>query len=322
MPQPSVAASPLLSVVVPCYNEAEGLALFCARVINAARERVGDSFELLLVNDGSTDGTLASMQAVCAACPQVAAINLSRNYGHQTALTAGLSLCAGSRVLILDADGQDPPELLGAMMDLMDRHKADVVYGQRIARAGEGFFKKTSAALFYRLFGQLADTALPKDTGDFRLMSRRAVDILNKMPEQNRFLRGMIGWIGLTQIALPYERAPRQNGATHYPLRAMIRFALDAVTGFSVVPLRLASYGGALFGLFGLGLLAYVMRAWLAGETVAGWTSLMLVVLVIGSVQLLCLGVLGEYLGRLYIESKNRPHFIVESVVRGREDRG
>ncbi|MFA6280289.1 MAG: glycosyltransferase family 2 protein [Bdellovibrionales bacterium] len=311
-----MAFSPALSVIVPCYNEAQGLAETCQRITAACHASVGDTFEILLVNDGSTDETLAVMRGLGAGTPQIAVVNLSRNYGHQMALTAGLSLCAGERALILDADLQDPPEHLAAMMKIMDDTKADVVYGQRTARAGESWFKRASAALFYRLLGRLADTTIPKDTGDFRLISRRTIDILNKMPEQSRFLRGMIGWIGLTQVAFPYERQPRAAGVTQYPLRKMIRFALDAVTSFSIVPLRLASYGGALMGVLGLALLAYVMRAWLAGETVQGWTSLMVVVLVMGSVQLLCLGVLGEYLGRLYIESKRRPPFIVESVTR------
>lgn len=310
-------SAPALSVIVPCYNEATGLAEATRRIAAACRASVGESFEILLINDGSTDMTLAVMQGLCATMPQLIAINLSRNFGHQMALTAGLSLCAGVRALILDADLQDPPEHLAAMMKIMDDTKADVVYGQRSRRVGESWLKRTSAALFYRMMGHLADTAIPKDTGDFRLMSRRTIDILNKMPEQSRFLRGMIGWIGLTQTAFPYERQPRAAGESHYPLRKMIRFALDGLTGFSIVPLRLASYSGAALGCIGLVLLTYVMRAWLAGETVQGWTSLMVVVLVIGSVQLLALGVFGEYLGRLYLESKNRPHFIVENVTRG-----
>ena len=311
------ALRPALSVVVPCFNEESGLASLCERVWAICKKVTADSFELVLVNDGSTDSSLAVMQGLSTLYPDIVIVNLSRNYGHQIALTAGLSLCHGARVLILDADLQDPPELLESMMQKMDKEKADVVYGQRLSRCGETMFKRASACLFYRFFNKLADTSTPADTGDFRLMSRRAVDILNAMPEQSRFLRGMVGWIGLKQVAFPYERQPRHAGVTKYPLRKMIRFALDAVTSFSVVPMRLASYTGAAFGLFGLLLLAYVLRAWLAGETVQGWTSLMVVVLVIGSVQLVCLGVFGEYLGRLYMESKRRPLFIVESIQRG-----
>jgi len=304
-----------LSVIVPCLNEAEGLAELHGRLTSLCRQEMGDSYEILLVNDGSTDESLATMHSLTARDERLVIVNLSRNYGHQLALTAGLSLCTGQRVFILDADLQDPPELLTAFMKAMD-DGADIVYGQRVRRAGESWFKRASATLFYRLMGKLSDTSLPRDTGDFRLLSRRAVDILNAMPERSRFLRGMMGWIGLKQTAIPYERAARHTGKTKYPFAKMMRLALDGLTSFSVLPLRLASYVGTAFGVFGLGLLLYVLRAWLAGETVQGWTSLMVVVLVIGSAQLICLGVFGEYLGRLYMESKQRPLFIIESVMR------
>ncbi|MDD3181652.1 MAG: glycosyltransferase family 2 protein [Alphaproteobacteria bacterium] len=306
----------LLSIVVPCYNEAEGLAELCCRVEAVSVDVVGPAYELILVNDGSTDDTLDVLHSLARTLPNLVVVNLSRNHGHQLALSAGLSVSSGARVFILDADLQDPPELLAQMMLQMDQNKADVVFGQRIARKGESLFKRITAKLFYKFFGKLADTKVPADTGDFRLMSRRATDLLANMPEASRYLRGMISWIGLKQIAFPYVRQPRQTGHSKYPLRKMIHFALEAITSFSIVPLRLASYTGALFGIIGLGLMAYVMRAWLAGETVQGWTSLMVVVLVLGSVQLLCLGVFGEYLGRLYMESKRRPLFIIESITR------
>lgn len=302
-----------LSVVVPCYNEQEVLPELCRRVHLACQESARGAFEIILVNDGSTDNSLPIMKGLSALHESLVIVNLSRNYGHQIALSAGLAQTRGERVLILDADLQDPPELLGDMMSLMDQG-ADVVYGQRLCRHGESFFKRLTAKLFYRAFGKLADSSLPVDAGDFRLLSRRAVDILNAMPEQSRFLRGMVGWMGLRQEPFLYARQPRLAGTTKYPLPKMIRFAMDAVTSFSVVPMRLASYTGAAFGVMGLGLLAYVFNAWLRGETVQGWTSLMVVVLVIGSVQLLCLGVFGEYLGRLYIESKRRPLFIIDSI--------
>lgn len=308
---------PALSVVVPCLNEEAGLAELCRRVCAACQSCVGADFEIVLINDGSSDATLSVMQGLAAIHPELVIVNLSRNYGHQIALTAGLAQAAGRRVLILDADLQDPPELLAEMMRLMDGG-AEVVYGQRLCRKGENAFKRASARFFYRLFGKLADTPMPKDTGDFRLMSRRAVDILNAMPEHSRFLRGMVSWIGLTQVPLPYERQARHTGTTKYPFGKMLRLAFDALTSFSIVPMRLASYIGVAFGMIGFALLLYVFRAWLAGETVQGWTSLMVVVLVIGSVQLLCLGVFGEYLGRMYMESKNRPLYIIESIKRGK----
>ncbi len=309
-----------LSVVVPCFNEEDGLAELCRRVSEVCLKTSDQSYEIILVNDGSSDATLEVMRALQYNFMQLVIVNLARNYGHQIALSAGLSVAQGSRILILDADLQDPPELLPQMMTIMTEQQADVVYGKRIARDGESLFKRTTAKIFYRLFGRLADAPIPTDTGDFRLISRRTADILASMPESSRYVRGMIGWIGLKQIALPYTRAPRHAGETKYPLTKMIHFALEAITSFSIVPMRLASYTGALFGMIGLGLLFYVMRAWLAGETVQGWTSMMVVVLVIGSVQLLCLGVFGEYLGRLYMESKRRPLFIIESVTRGKDN--
>jgi dolichol-phosphate mannosyltransferase len=244
----------------------------------------------------------------------VVAINLSRNHGHQLALSAGLQLCRGERMFIIDADLQDPPELLPKMMHRMD-DGCDVVFGQRIKREGETAFKKASAFVFYRLLNRLVDIDIPRDTGDFRLMSRRSVDILNSMPEHHRFIGGMVSWIGMRQEALPYERAARFAGETKYPLSKMIRFAIDAVTGFSVRPLRLASYLGLCFGLATFLLLAYVMGHFFIGKSVEGWTSLAVIILALGSVQLFVAGVLGEYLGRLYIESKGRPLFVIQEVV-------
>lgn len=316
-PTPALA----LSVVVPCFNEEESLAVLCARVCAACEQFVGNSYEVILVNDGSTDATLPLMQALATQYPALVIVNLSRNFGHQLALSAGLSQTLGQEVFILDADLQDPPELLGAMREIMHRENADVVYGQRKRRQGEGWFKRASSKLFYRLFSRLADAPMPSDAGDFRLMSRRTADLLASMPEASRYLRGMVSWIGLKQVPFAYIREPRLSGTSKYPLRRMIHFALEAITSFSVVPMRVASYTGAAFGVVGLGLLAYVLHAWITGDTVQGWTSLMVVVLVIGSVQLLCLGVFGEYLGRLYMESKRRPLFIIESMTRGLKDR-
>ncbi|MDD5586989.1 MAG: glycosyltransferase family 2 protein [Alphaproteobacteria bacterium] len=306
--------SPALSVVVPCYNEAEGLRELVHRLTAACREAVGEDYEIILVNDGSKDETWVRMNALTETDAHLAAVNLSRNYGHQLALSAGLSVCRGDRILIIDADLQDPPELLGQMIELMDQG-ADVVYGQRTRRIGESWGKCVIASLFYRLLGRWGEVPIPIEAGDFRLMSRRAVDILNSMPERSRYIRGMVSWIGLKQVPLPYERQPRFAGQTHYPLNKMLRLAMDAVTGFSIIPLRLASYLGAAVGVAGLVVLLYSLYAWLAGETVQGWTSLMVVVLVLGSVQLISLGVFGEYLGRLYMESKRRPLFIIDKIV-------
>jgi polyisoprenyl-phosphate glycosyltransferase len=308
-----------LSVVVPCYNEEGGLAELCTRVTAVCRSCCGDDYEFILVNDGSKDSTWPQMEALAQADPRIVAVNLSRNYGHQLALSAGLSVSRGERVFILDADLQDPPELLGPMMERMDQG-IDVVYGKRIKRDGETLFKTLSAYLFYRMLGRMVEIDIPTDTGDFRLISRRALDVLNRMPENHRFIRGLVSWIGFRQEPFFYERAARFAGETKYPLSKMLRFALDAITGFSVRPLRLASYLGVGFGFAGLLTLFYVFLSWLRGDTVQGWTSLIAVILVLGSAQLLVLGVMGEYVGRLYIESKRRPLYVIQDIRRSGEE--
>jgi polyisoprenyl-phosphate glycosyltransferase len=306
--------APALSVVIPCYNEEACLKELHRRVSAAAREAVGASHEIVLINDGSRDGSWAIMQELAARDSRVVAINLSRNHGHQLALTAGLDLCSGERILIIDADLQDPPELMTAMMAEMDRQGADVVYAVRRQREGETAFKKVTAKVFYRLLDRLTDIDIPLDTGDFRLMSRRALDTLLALPEQARFIRGMVAWIGYRQVPFAYDRQERFSGATKYPLRKMMAFALDAVTGFSTAPLRLASHIGLWLVLASLLLLVYIAIGFFTGSAVQGWTSTMLVVVLLGAVQMFVLGMIGEYLGRLYIESKRRPLYVVAEV--------
>jgi dolichol-phosphate mannosyltransferase len=306
--------APALSVVAPCYNEEGSLEELYRRTAAAAEAAVGPSFEIVLVNDGSRDRTWEIMRSLAERDGRVVAINLSRNHGHQLALTAGLDLCAGERILIIDADLQDPPELLGAMLAEMDRQKADVVYGLRRARAGETAFKRSTAKLFYRGLSRLAEIDIPRDTGDFRLMSRRALDALLSLPEQARFIRGMVAWVGFRQVPLVYDRAERHAGRSNYPLGKMVRFALDAVTGFSTAPLRFASHFGLWLVLGSVLLLAYIAWGWLSGNVAEGWTSLMLVVVMLGAVQMFVLGMIGEYLGRLYIEAKRRPLYIVSEI--------
>ena len=309
--------APTLSTVVPAYNEQDTLAELYRR-LKAVSEAAGvDSYEIIIVDDGSTDQTWSELEMLSAQDPRVLAVKLSRNHGHQLALTAGLSFCRGDRVLIIDADLQDPPELLPAMMRLMD-DGADVVYGLRIERAGESKFKLVTANIFYRVLSLLADAHIPTDTGDFRLMSRRALDILNAMPEQQRFIRGMVSWIGMKQVPMCYRREPRFAGSSKYPTREMIRFAIDAVTSFSMRPLRLASLLGAVFALMAVVATLYVATAWTLGRSVQGWASLSIMILLLGSAQLLVLGIIGEYLGRLFIEAKRRPLFVVERVYTAR----
>ena len=305
---------PELSVVAPCYNEQSVLGEFYRRTSTVCKE-FGGSYEIVLVNDGSTDDTWPRMNVLGENDPALVLVNLSRNHGHQLALTAGLSVCRGRRVLIIDADLQDPPELLPRMMDIMEQG-ADVVYGQRRKREGETAFKLLTASAFYRLINRLSDTPIPRDTGDFRLISRRALDVLQAMPERHRFIRGMVSWIGFRQEPLLYDRAARQAGETKYPFFKMLRFSVDAITAFSVRPLVFATWLGVLSALFGVGVLIYGLISWMAGVTVTGWSSLISAVALLSSAQLLVLGILGEYLGRLYEQSKGRPLFVIERIVR------
>jgi dolichol-phosphate mannosyltransferase len=306
-----------LSIVVPCFNEEACLAELHHRLSAAARIAVGEDYELVLVNDGSRDGSWALMESMAAADPHVLAINLSRNHGHQLALTAGLDLCRGSAILIIDADLQDPPELLPAMFAAMREQGADVVYGVRKSRAGETAFKRATAHGFYRLLSRATEVDIPLDAGDFRLMSRRALDALLAMPEQARFIRGMVAWIGFKQVPVAYDRAERFAGATKYPFGKMLRFALDALTGFSSAPLKLASHAGLLLAGGSVLLILYIAYAWLAGRSIQGWTSLMLVVVVLGAVQMFVLALMGEYIGRLYNEAKRRPLYVVQEIAGG-----
>jgi glycosyltransferase involved in cell wall biosynthesis len=302
-------AAPRLSIVVPCYN---------ARLTAAAEAAIGDGYEIVLVNDGSRDGSWTIMQKLAAADPHVFAIDLSRNHGHQLALTAGLDLCRGEVILIIDADLQDPPELLGPMLQLMQIEGADVVYGVRSSRAGETRFKRATAHAFYRLLSRLTDVDIPLDAGDFRLMSRRALDVLLAMPEQARFIRGMVAWIGFKQVPIAYARDERLSGETNYPLSKMLRFALDALTGFSSAPLKLASHAGLLLSLGSVATMIYIFASWLSGASVQGWTSLMLVVVALGAVQMFVLALMGEYIGRLYSQAKQRPLYIVQEITGAR----
>jgi dolichol-phosphate mannosyltransferase len=307
----------MLSIVVPCFNEEACLDTLHERLAASARKAVGADYEIVLVNDGSRDSSWSIMRRLAAGDPHLVAINLSRNHGHQLALTAGLDLCRGAIILIIDADLQDPPELLADMLKTMRSDEADVVYGVRKSRAGETAFKRATAHGFYRLLSRATEVDIPLDAGDFRLMTRRALDALLAMPEQARFIRGMVAWIGFRQVAFPYDRQERLAGETKYPLGKMIRFALDALTGFSSAPLKLASHAGLWLSVGSVLLILYIAYAWAAGQNIQGWTSLMLVVVVLGAVQMFVLALQGEYIGRLYNEAKRRPLYIVQEVAGG-----
>lgn len=303
-----------LSAVVPCYNEAAGLPELYRR-LKVACAAVGQSYEIVLINDGSKDATWTKIREISANDETVVGVNLSRNHGHQLALSAGLSLCRGEFILIIDADLQDPPELLSPMLQKMEEG-ADVVYGQRLTRKGETWFKKTTASIFYRLLNFLSDIEIPRNTGDFRLMRRKVLEALLSMPEQSRFIRGMVTWLGFRQVPLTYHRDERFAGETHYPVRKMLKLAIDAVTSFSIRPLRLSTYFGLGMGSLTVIYAFYLFIAWsLGGHVVSGWLSLMLVVLFIASAQFVIMGVLGEYIGRIFIESKRRPLFLIQEII-------
>ncbi|SHK86685.1 dolichol-phosphate mannosyltransferase [Roseovarius marisflavi] len=307
----------LVSVVVPCMNEEESIPHLVARLEKVVAP-YGKRAEILLVDDGSTDGTWAEIEAARKTCSQLRGLRLSANRGHQVALTAGLEAAQGERIFMLDADLQDPPELLGDMMGMMDRGY-DVVYGRRSERQGETIFKRATAWVFYRALNAMSDVDIPRDTGDFRLVSRKALDAVLSMPERARFVRGMFAWAGFRQIGIEYCRAPRAMGETKYPLRKMIRFATDAMTAFSTRPLKFATrMSFASLGFSAL-MMIYVLRSLILYQTAPGWASVVLAISLFSGVQLLTLGILGEYIGRLYIEAKNRPLYFVSEDTRGAE---
>lgn len=314
----SLRDSVQLSIVVPCYNEEDCLNTLYERLCGAASAAVGEDFEIIMVDDGSRDRTWSIISALGETDARVCAVRLSRNHGHQIALSAGLDQCRGDLILIIDADLQDPPELLGAMIGRLREEEADVVYGVRSHRQGETAVKRTMAKVFYRLLAHVSDgVEIPLDTGDFRLMTRRAHNVLQSMPEQSRFIRGMVAWIGFRQVAYSYERDERLAGTTKYPFMKMCRLAIDALTGFSIAPLRMASYAGLVFSVVAMILIGYALTGWVGGRAVEGWTSLMIASLVMGSVQMFLLGVVGEYIGRIYNQAKNRPLYIVSEMVGG-----
>ncbi len=305
-----------LSVVAPCYNEEGSLPAFVERMCAAARAVVGDAFELVLVNDGSRDSTWACIQALSLVRPELVGVSLSRNHGHQLAVSAGLELTCGARVLIIDADLQDPPELIGAMMARMDEG-FDVVYGRRQSRGGESAFKLATAKAFYRLLHSVSEVEIPQDVGDFRLMSRRIVDRLNAMPEQDRFLRGMVAWLGGRQTEVLYDRDARHAGETAYTLSKMVRLAVNGLTGFSTAPLKIAvvlSFAGMGLALL---IVIYALIGLMGGHAQKGWASLALIQVFFGVGQLGCLAIMGAYVGRIYTQVKGRPLFMVDEVIRG-----
>ncbi|MBS1870593.1 MAG: glycosyltransferase family 2 protein [Actinobacteria bacterium] len=299
----------LLSVVAPVYDEDALVEAFHARVCGALE---GIPFELILVDDGSSDRTPELLTQIAARDPRVRVITLSRNFGHQTALTAGLDHARGDAVAMIDADLQDPPELIPQMLEHW-RTGTDVVYAVRRRRDGETRFKLTTARWFYRLFSTLAEVELEPDSGDFRLLDRAPLDALLSMRERNRFLRGMTVWVGYTQTAVPYERDARHAGETKYTLRKMLTFSLDAISSFSHRPLQLATLVGFLCAAFAFVLIPAVIALRIAGSYLPGFGTITIAVLLLGGIQLMAIGLIGEYVGRIYDEVKRRPLYLVRT---------
>jgi glycosyltransferase involved in cell wall biosynthesis len=308
------AADRCLTVVIAAFNEAAVLPVLQPRILAAldAIEHEGLNGRLLYVDDGSHDATWSVMNDLATQDPRIALLRLSRNFGKEIALTAGLDRVERGAAFILDADGQDPPELL-PQFTAKWREGFDDVHGTRIARAGEGIFKRATAHAFYRLIGRLSKTPIPRDTGDFRLLSPRALAALRQLRERHRFMKGLFGWIGFNQVALVYQRAPRIAGNSKFSAWKLWNFALEGITSFSTAPLRVATYLGIASAMvafvYGMWIVA---KAMLWGDRVAGWPTMMSVILFLGGVQLVALGLIGEYLGRLYEESKQRPLYLVD----------
>jgi polyisoprenyl-phosphate glycosyltransferase len=305
----------LLSVVVPCFNEEE---IICDtnRRIEAVLEQAPLDFEIIYVDDGSSDSTPELLRQLQQSDERVRVVRFSRNFGHQMAITAGLEHASGDAVVIVDADLQDPPEVILEFVEKwMDGY--DVVYGVRAEREGETAFKLWTAKAFYRCIARLSDTRIPVDTGDFRLMDRRVVNALLGMPERDRFVRGMVSWLGFSQIGVSYHREARAAGTTKFSFFKMLRFAMDGIFSFSVLPLRIATWTGfAASGLAILGSVVAVIERLLGVHgLVKGWTSILIAVLFIGGVQLICLGIIGEYVGRTYGESKRRPLYVLRERI-------
>jgi polyisoprenyl-phosphate glycosyltransferase len=307
----------LLSVVVPVFNEEAVITEFNRRMTETLRE-VPFDWELIYVNDGSRDHTAELIRGLLRASANTALLDLSRNFGKEAAMTAGIDHATGDALLIIDADLQDPPELIPEMTRLLESADYDVIYAQRASRSGETFLKKTSAHLFYRIIGRLTGIDIPRDTGDFRLLNSRAIEALRRLREHHRFMKGLFAWIGFRQVALLYDRDPRFAGKSKFNYWRLWNFSLEGITSFTTAPLKVASYvglatsvGAAIYGI------SIVISTLIFGNSVAGYPSLLVIVLFLGGLQLLTLGIIGEYLGRIFNESKQRPLYFVREHLRG-----
>ena len=302
-----------LSIVVPIFNEEKNIPVLYERLKKAA-ESISSNYELIFVNDGSRDNSLFELMKLAASDAHVFYINFSRNFGHQIAVSAGLDYCKGEAVVIIDADLQDPPELIP---ELYAKYKEgyEVVYAQRIKREGERWFKKFCAKWFYRILRKIATIDIPVDSGDFRLIDRKIVEYLKQMPEQNKFLRGQIAWVGFKQTAVQFERQERLHGKTNYPFSKLLKLAIDGITGFSDKPLAFVTKAGLFLSIFSFLIILYALFSYFVlHNTISGWTSLIISTMFIGGIQLISLGIMGEYVSRINKNVLNRPLYIVEKT--------
>jgi glycosyltransferase involved in cell wall biosynthesis len=303
----------LISVVVPVFNEIDVIDA-CYERLTAVLKSLGRfDYELVFVDDGSTDRSHARLLELQIADQHLRVIRFSRNFGHQIAITAGLDEARGDAIIVIDADLQDPPEIMPAMIEKW-QNGYDVVYGVRRQRAGESRIKRATAAVFYRILRRFTNIEIPVDVGDFRLISSRAAVQLRQLREKDRFVRGLVSWIGFPQTGVPYDREERYAGSTKYPLGKMLKFAVDGITSFSSMPLKLASWLGYLASLFAFIYLLSVFVQKMMGHTVEGWATIMVAMLFLGGVQLICIGIIGEYIGRIFNETKSRPMYVIESI--------
>lgn len=305
---------PIYSIIIPMFNEEEVIEL-TYKQLTMTLSQLKEPYELVFVNDGSRDQTAHIVKQLALTDSHVKLVNFSRNFGHQIAITAGIEHAEGKALIIIDADLQDPPSV---MLQMIEKWKEgyEVVYGKRVARKGETWFKKFSAKWFYRILRLLTNVDIPSDTGDFRLIDRKVADVLSGLKEKNRFVRGLVSWVGFKQISVEFMRDERAAGQTKYPLRRMIKFALDGITSFSYKPLRIASYIGFTLSFFSfIYLLVILYQHFFTDRTIPGWTSLIGINLLFNGIILILLGIIGEYIGRIYDESKNRPLYIVSEVV-------
>lgn len=311
-PPPLTSEAPTISVIAPIFNEAQILADFYQR-LRAALVATGETFEIIFIDDGSSDATPALLEQLRARASEIGIISLSRNFGKEVALTAGLDHCRGAAAIVIDTDLQDPPELIGDFIREW-RNGYDVVYGQRLSRSGESWLKKATAHAFYRLIRRASHLDIPEDTGDFRLLSRRAIEAVAQLRERHRFMKGIFSWVGFPQKAIPYHRQARLGGTSKWNYWRLWNFALEGITSFSTLPLRIATYMGLLVAcgafVYG-GVIIFKTLRW--GNPVPGYPSLMVVILFLGGIQLIGIGIMGEYLGRMYNETKQRPLYLLKA---------